>query len=270
MAARPGNCWSRRVRRFRDKGGWESVPTALELTTQPRLAPCGSLIKGVGTESQPTNIMPVLGGFKITNVGWAGRSSVFVDLDAGDYTDKLFQLYVNRKLVGVTNVPSQRRVIGQVWDAHLSAAPLSVMAVDPIDRMTDFGDVLEEKPWNRYRLTWTVPEGYAVDCHHFDVLKASAPNTDPTEVIAKVQYSGPRDYSLDLPAIPTNHPPRADWRYAVVPRDDATTEGNAGTSTIQTVPALIYPADLLLQADGNRFGLSLDAGVLTASFALAN
>lgn len=214
--------------------------------------------------------MPLLGGFNITHIGWAGRSSVFVDFDPADYTDKLFQLYVNRRLAGCTVLPSDRRVVGQVWDGHVSAAPLSIIVVDPAERFTDFGDVLEEKPWNRYRLTWTVPGGYSADCHHFDILKASAPDSDPTEVIAKVQYAGPRDYFADLPAIPTNHPPRANWRYAVVPRDDATTEGNAGTSTIKTIPALIYPADLLIQADGTRFGLSLNGDVLTASFALAN
>lgn len=212
--------------------------------------------------------MPFLGGFRITNIGWAGRSSVFVDIDPVDYTDKLFQLYVNRRLAGCTNIPSERRVSGQVWDGDVSAAPLAIIVVDPIERLTDFGDVLEERPWNRYRLTWTVPGGYSADCHHFDVLKASEPDTDPTEVIAKVQYAGPRDYSIDLPAIPPNHPPGANWRYAVVPRDDALTDGNAGSSTIKTIPALIYPADLVIQADGSRFGLSLSGGVLTASFAL--
>ena len=222
--------------------------------------------------------MPQLGGFKITNVGWAGRSSIYVDFTAED-TDKCFQLYVNRKLVGVTGGVIERRVSGQVWDAHQSAAPINLMRVDSAERFTDFGDDLEREPWNRYVLSFTVPADYAADTHHFEILAASTPETEPTEVVANVPYVGPRTYTVDLPGIPTIHldqPVSAtersrwqNWLYRVVPRDNAVPAGNAGDETDITIPALIYPADLVIrESDGNRFGIALAGSALTIAYAV--
>lgn len=223
--------------------------------------------------------MPLLGGFKITKADIAGRSSIFVDFTTA-HTDQFAQLYVNRKLVGVTPSVDARRVEGQVWDMHLSSPPVNLMLVSADERTTDFGDDLEVEPWNRYALTFTVPADYDADTHHFEILGASSFDTAPTEVIANVPYVGPRTYVVDLPAIPTlpltqplsvNARSRwQNWLYRVVPRDNASPSGNSGVETDITIPSLIVPADLVIQDDGNRFGLSLDAGVLTASFALAN
>lgn len=211
------------------------------------------------------------------NAGWNGRSSIYVDFVSAA-TDKLFQLYANRKLIGVTTAFAQRRVSGQVWDAHLSAAPINMMAVDPDEAFTDFGDDLEEKPWNRYVLSFTVPAGYDSDTKYFEILKASDFDTTPTEVVANVPYVGPKTYLVELPAIPAiplDQPVSAnessrwqDWLYRVVPHDDASPTGNGENETDVTIPALIFPADLSLQTNGSRFGVALSGSALTVSYAV--
>ncbi len=221
--------------------------------------------------------MPQQGGFKMWNAGWNGRSSIYVDFESAE-TDKLFQLYANRKLIGVTTSFAQRRVAGQVWDAHFSAAPINLMAVTPDEAFTDYGDDLEVEPWNRYVLSFTVPEDYDADTKYFEILKASDFDTAPTEVVANVPYVGPKTYHVDLPAIPSlpldqpvsaNEPSRwQDWLYRVVPHDDASPIGNGENETDITIPALIFPADLVLQADGSRFGVSLSGSDLTISYAV--
>lgn len=221
--------------------------------------------------------MPEQGGFKMWNAGWNGRSSIYVDFVSAQ-TDKLFQLYANRKLIAVTTSYAERRVAGQVWDAHLSASPINLLAVSPDESFTDYGDDLEEEPWNRYVLSFTVPADYDADTKFFEILKASAFDTSPTEVVANVPYVGPKTYLVDLPAIPTlpldqpvsaNEPSRwQDWIYSVVPHDDASPAGNSGTPTNITIPALIFPADLVLREDGNRFGIALTGSALTISYAV--
>lgn len=219
--------------------------------------------------------MPLLGGFKILNLGWAGRSSVYVDVFS-THADKLLQLYVNRKLVGVSAGAGSARLEGQVWDAHLSAAPLSVMAVAESESRTDFGDLLEVEPWNRYFLTWTVPADYDPDTHHFDVLGASTFDAVASTLLFRVPYVGPGTYSEYLPAIrsvPLLAPSSAadrnrwqDWNYKVVPRDNAIPLGNAGTAADITIPALIYPADLVYRANGTRFLATRSASTLSLGY----
>lgn len=221
--------------------------------------------------------MPEQGGFKIWNAGWDGRSAIYMDFVSAA-TDKLFQLYANRKLIGVTSSFAQRRVSGQVWDAHLSAAPINLMAVTPDEAFTDFGDDLEEEPWNRYVLIFTVPNDYDADTHHFEILGANTFDTTPTEVLAQVPYVGPKTYLVELPGIPTlpldqpvsaNEPSRwQNWLYRVVPRDDASPVGNGENETDVTIPALIFPADLVLQEDGSRFAAGLAGSTLTISYAV--
>lgn len=221
--------------------------------------------------------MPLLGGFRITGVGWAGRNAIYVDF-VTPHTGQFFQLYVNRRLAGVTASIHERRVDAQVWDAHLSAAPINLMRVDPAERFTDFGHVLEREPWNRYALQFTIPDGYDGDTHHFQILGASQPNTVPTEEIAQVPYVGPRTYTVDLPAIPTRPLPQPvdpnessrwqNWLYKVIPCDDAQPAGNRSHPTEITIPALIIPADLVLRPDGNRFGVALSANQLTIQYSV--
>lgn len=221
--------------------------------------------------------MPWLGGFQIVTTGWSGRSAIYVDFQT-EATDRLMQLYVNRRLAGVTLSFGETRVIGQVWDAQLSAAAISLMLVDPSESFTDFGDLLETKPWNRYTLSFTIPDGYAADTHHFDILKASHYDSAPTEIVARVPYVGPRIYTVDLPGIPALPMPQPadmnarsrwqDWRYRVIPRDDASPFGNAGSITDVTIPALIYPAEFVFLGDGNRFAASPAGNQLTISYSL--
>lgn len=221
--------------------------------------------------------MPQLGGYKITHVGWAGRSSIYVDFDTSD-SDLFAQLYCNRKLVGVTRSVVERRVIGQIWDGHISSPPVTLMLVEPDERMTDFGSLLEIKPWNRYSLAWSVPEEYDRDVHHFTVLYAEAHGVTPTIELARVPYVGPRTYSIELPGIPSlplsqpvsitarNH--WQNWVYRVIPHDNASPDGNAGSHTDVTIPALVYPNDLVIRDDGSRFTATVSGATLTIGYAV--
>ena len=213
--------------------------------------------------------MPYLGGFNITAIEWAGRNAVAVTvLPSSAYTDKLFQLYAGRQLVGCTSRPAETVVIGQV-PAGQSACPLGIVVVEQIERFTDFGSILDLRPFNDYRLSWAAPVSPPADLHHFDIVAGTAPGEvyDVANVVARVPYQADRpSYSYVLPTFPT----RGDWSLAVIARDDAQPLGNAdGTPAELVVPTIIYPLDFEPSVSNGglrRFSHSVTAGVLSINY----
>jgi hypothetical protein len=56
---------------------------------------------------------PYFGGFQEIGSGKSGPNSVYVDIDTS-YTDRLYQLYAGRTLIGCTVNTAQTRVTGQL------------------------------------------------------------------------------------------------------------------------------------------------------------
>lgn len=202
-----------------------------------------------------------LGGFTLTRAGWAGPLAVYLDFVA-EASGFFYQLYANRSLIGSTDSPGERRIVGLVPPSEIPA-PLTVIRVAPSQLLTDFGPELPPVPWNRFRLRWSAG-GFPPDSDHFDIDVAPAPSSpfDPELVVARVPFIGNGEYQFELPPIAGS----GLWQYAVVPRDNAKPLGNAGTAAVVNILALVPPPDVAQDDDGHRFTVSAAGGVLTAAF----
>lgn len=208
--------------------------------------------------------MPYLGGFNITKIEWAGRNAVAVTIEHSYAADVRFQLYANKQLIGVTHSQEETRILGAV-PAGVSAAPLGVLVVEPENAQVDYSGHLDLRPYNEYRVSWTAPVDPPADLHHFDIVAGlyagEVVNLD--NVIARVPYNaGMLSFSYLLPTFPS----RGDWQVAVIPRDDAWPDGNAGDSIDVEIPTIIYPIDFELLSDSpvaNRFTAAVEDGVLS-------
>lgn len=196
-----------------------------------------------------------LGGQRITGIGMLGPQSVYVDFVA-DYTSGyLYQLYANRLLIGTTQNPTGRRVIGQLM-ANVSPAPLSFIRVDAADWNTDFGPFLNRQPWNRFLLEWSVTSQANLD--HFDLVMgdASGGAIDLTNVLAKVPaQTPPANYSFQLDPLPAGT-----WNFGIVPRGTTTPNGIEGTPMTVSIPVVLPPKDVTPQSNGKRFTFSSTTG----------
>jgi hypothetical protein len=207
---------------------------------------------------------PYLGGFRILSVNWIGLTAIELAFQATEYSDKLFQLYAGRRLIGVTEAVTDRIVRGAVPPGP-RATPLSLIVVDKADRLVDYGDLLGWKPYNLYCVRWQAPAVIG-DLSHFDVVMSNNAGEayDATNIVGRVEYNSQiSTYTFELPSIATS----GNWQVAVIPRDDAEPSGNAGTIDTVTIAAVVYPLDLALDENGQRFTVAATAGELTASFA---
>lgn len=202
-----------------------------------------------------------MGGLQITDAKWIGQHSLQISF-ASNLVNRYFQLYAGRRLVGVTETTRARRIIGQVMPT-LIPAPMTVLAVTPDDRLTDYGPQLPPRPWNRYRLDWST-SAYPSDAKFFDLAASTVAGgaVDSANLIARIEYVGDIAYSFDLPELTSG----GLWTYRLTPRDDALPLGNPGTPEEVEIAALVYPKDLALRSDGNRFTAAVEAGVLTCEF----
>lgn len=200
-----------------------------------------------------------MGGLRITEMDWIGQHTLEVRYET-NLVDRFFQLYAGRKLVGVSETMVGRVVLGQVMPT-LIPPPMTLLAVTPDDRLTNFGHKLPPRPWNRYRLDWSA-NSYPPDSRFFDVEASPAAGEEPETLLARVEYLGDISYSFDLPELTSG----GLWQYRLTPRDNALPLGNAGTAETVEIAALVYPADVALDEDGNRFQVALVEGVATISF----
>lgn len=202
-----------------------------------------------------------LGGFEITAVRRVGLAAVRVDV-ATDYTNRLFQLYAGRKLIGVSSTAGVTFVVGQLQLAHCPHA-LTVVMVTDADRLTDFGSQLPPRPFNQFQISWQA-DSFPADAKWFELAAATAVDgeVDPDNIIARVAYLGDGDYQFTLP--PVDEP--GAWQYRITPRDDAFPAGNAGTPVTIEKEIYPYPPDVAVDAAGTRLTASVDDGVLTVSF----
>jgi hypothetical protein len=207
-------------------------------------------------------------GTVITSAVRQGPHAITVTFDSS-HTGR-HQLYVGRTLAAVTGFAAERRMTAQI-DPGLTPPPLQVVAVDGSEVATDFGSLLPDRPYNRHRLTWDAT-GIEADTDRFRITGATAIDTDPTEFLGAVQYTaGVTAYSFDTPPIEAS----GDWRFGVTPYDSACGEyaddmGNAGTQALATVTAEVYPPDVALQSDRQRFAASATGGTLTVDFDYQN
>jgi hypothetical protein len=206
---------------------------------------------------------PYFGGFDYVDAGLLGPTSVYVDVVSA-YTDKYYQLYAGRTLIGVTASVAASRIVGQLNLAGGAPAPLTVVAVEAVDLTTDFGALIPDWPSDRFELDWSTSYGDASDVDHFLITRSDAAGlvNDPNNVVGQVNYSGDGDYHFDVPPLPTC----GAWQLAVIPVDNAKPTGNPGTASVLTVEATVPPNDLVPDDQGNAFKVADSGGTLSVTF----
>lgn len=212
--------------------------------------------------------MPYLGGYEIRSVEWAGRNAVRVAFradgwDAGS-VDRYYQLYAGRRLIAVTDQADERTLVGAV-PFGVRATPLWICVVTLSERLTEFGYLAGWLPINAARVRFQAPDPVPADLHHFDVClsPAAGEEADLANVVGRLRYDSAREeYTFDLPPFATG----GEWSVAIVGRDDAKPEGNAGEPLTGSIAAVVYPLDVVLQQDGSRLTGSVANGVLSVGF----
>lgn len=207
---------------------------------------------------------PHLGGSMITKTEWLGPNALQVTFRAEGYSTHHFQCYVGKRLAAFTSSPSARSLVVDVPYSK-RATPLTMMAVEPAQRGTDYSSHLEWKPWNFYCINWNAPDPLPADIDRYEVVMSTVAGGayDTSNVIGVVPHeTGRTAYSFSLPAIEST----GDWQVAVIPRDNTKPSGNAGTAQSSTIAAVVYPLDLALDSEGRRFTVTVSGGTATALF----
>lgn len=204
--------------------------------------------------------MQYLGGFKLLSFAWLDSHSLRIRFDS-TYTDKLYQLYAGRTLIGRTVSLADRAVIAtlqpSLWPEHIQ---LVAVDLDEIDN--DYGAALPGRPYNRAMITTTV-EGWD-DAKYLDVIAGNVPGgaVDPENRIYRELFDTNREYTF---ITPTFHGSGL-WNLEVLGRDDKLNEGNPGTSKALTVDVLSHPPDVQLRSDNSRIAVAVSGGTATIDF----
>ncbi len=205
---------------------------------------------------------PYLGGFRIVRAAWLNRHSLQVRFASTWGENYYHQIYAGRSLVGVTNSPSDRVVIGAVkpslWPQHLT-----LLAVSPTRKETNYGDALPRRPYNRARLRFTV-SGYPSDAEFLDVTAGTVPGgaVSAGNRIARVLYDVDREYEVLSPPLAGS----GTWNFAVQGVDDKPDTGNAGASAAIAAPGILaHPPDVP-QTNSVRVSASIAGGIATLTY----
>ncbi len=192
-------------------------------------------------------LAPLLGGTEITAINLDGRNRVVVTFRT-ELTGRVYQLYAGRRWIGVTPTVEHRSVAG-VFLPSLWPEPLQLVAVDPADRFTHYGQQLSERPYNRHRVTCEAPADEDFD--RIEICRADERDGDVNDdvVIAATKVvPGASTYSLDLPPITR----RGHWAHNAWSADNLPAAGNRTEFAAFEIAAAVYPRDLNASS-GRRF-----------------
>lgn len=207
--------------------------------------------------------MPYLGGHKIDSATWLDSHSIVVRFTS-TYTDKLFQLYAGRTLIGTTDNYDDRIIVGSLFPSDWPQA-LQMLAVDSDEVTTDFSSSLPDRPYNRAKVSATVSSW--TGAKYISVYSGTTPggSVDTSEPIYTELYDTDRTYDMVVPAVGTFEG-SGTWNLEVIGRDDKEPAGNIGTAKTLTVSVLSAPPDVPVQADGSRLTVAAETGTATIDF----
>ena len=207
---------------------------------------------------------PFTHGIEITAVVKLSDASILVRFDSVYGEDYLHQLYVGRTLVGVTTGPNRRQVIGQWWPG-LYSETIQLLAVDPSDRTTDFGDDLPDRPYNRVKISYNTAS-MSLDTRRVEIASGTEPGgaVDEENIVGQDFYRGSGTFSLITDPLG----PGGEWNFEVAGRDGTAPDGNRGTPLELSATIKAHPPDLEPFPDGDRFEVEAAAGTLTLSYLL--
>lgn len=205
---------------------------------------------------------PYLGGFKIKAIGWLGPQSVIVVFSSSYGSSYLYQLYAGRTLIGVTRGTGDRSIIGSLspseWPQHLT-----LLAVAPENRLTDYGASLPLRPYNKVKLTFST-SSWPSDAKLIELSAGTAVGgaVDTTNVLKRVFYETDGTFTI----YSTPMPGTGQWNFEIAGRDDKPPDGNRGTALAVSADVIAHPPDVVLQDDNTRFSVSIASGTATVTF----
>lgn len=200
---------------------------------------------------------PCLGGLRLTGATWLSPSTLRVRFTSTHGDAACYQLYAGRTRIGDC-AAAGRAITASLapsdWPEHLT-----LLAVDPAQRQTDYGSLLPLRPYNRARLAVTTV-GWT-DAEFVDVLSGDAPGeaVNNANRIERILFDENRTYRILTPPLPGT----GTWNLAAVGRDTRPNGGNLGTPIALAVDVLAHPPDLIPDSAGRRFALAIDEGVAT-------
>jgi len=207
--------------------------------------------------------VPYLGGFVIDSARWIDSHSVAVRFTS-TYTDKLYQLYAGRQLIGVTGNYDDRIVIGTTFQS-LYPQVLQLMAVNGDEATTDNGSLLPDRPYNRAKISVTT-SGWS-GAKYIDVTAGTTAGgaVSDSNRIYREFFDTNRTYEMIVPETDT-FKGSGTWNLEVIGRDDREPSGNLGTAKTLTATVLSPPPDVQLQTDGSRLTVAIETGTATITF----
>lgn len=202
------------------------------------------------------------GGHRITSIAYISATAVRVRFTSS-LTGKLYQLYIGRRRVAVTEGEGQREIVAQ-YSATRYPEVFSLVAVDHADKLTDYGDSLPKRAYIRARVTFNTT-GWSSDADLIKLFRSDAPGgavniTTPRKTIL---YAGEKTYTMETDPLQGS----GTWNIEVAGYDNRPNGGNKGTVGTGSVTVIATPPDLE-QSSGERFSISMDTGTATITTTL--
>lgn len=205
---------------------------------------------------------PYMGGFKIKAVGWVGPQAILVVFSSSYGTAYLYQLYAGRTLIGTTRGAGDRSVIGtlapSVWPQHLT-----LLAVSPATKLTDYGPSLPLRPYNKVKFQFST-SSWPADSKLIELSAGTVVGgaVDTTNVLERIFYETDGTFAIYSPPMPGT----GQWNFELAGRDNKPPDGNRGTALAVSADVLAHPPDVVLQDDDTRFSVSIASGTATVTF----
>ena len=201
-----------------------------------------------------------LGGTRITNLAWASDRALRVEFTS-IFTDRLHQVYAGRSLLRVTDSFDERAIVVQLMPTKWPQE-IQIVAVEPSDRLTDFGSSLPDRAYNKAKLRAT-PSGWT-DAKYLEVSAGTEPGgaVDTENVLERVIYDSEREYVYVTPVMEGS----GEWNFEVAGIDGTLPEGNRGDALEVSATLLSQPPGPALLDDGSRLEVAVAAGVATVEF----
>lgn len=205
---------------------------------------------------------PYLGGFSITAVGWLSSHAIIVVFASSYGRSYNYQLYAGRTLIGTTTSPGERKIVGSlkpsVWPQ-----PLTLMAVAPAQRTTDYGASLPLRPYNKAKFVFST-SSWPDDAEFIELTGGTEPGgaVDTDTILERIPFDTDGEFEIFSPPMPGS----GTWNFELAGRDNRPPEGNRGTALALQADLLAHPPDVQLNSDDSRLSVAVSGGTATVTF----
>lgn len=207
---------------------------------------------------------PYLGGFLVTDCAWLSATAISVSFTTTYGTDYQYQLYAGRQLIGATVATSERTLVGQLQPSTYPQC-LTILAVEPTERLTDYGDRLPPRPYNRVKLRWATL-GMPSDMKWIEITSGTVAGgaVSLSNVLALVPFDQNRFYEYLTPPVSGT----GTWNFEVAHRDMRPPDGNRGTASAISAAVIAIPPDVESDGFGNRLAVAIASQNATVTYTL--